>query len=162
MQNNIFLGGSDPLLSSSNYETQIAELQRMQQTLEQQRKNMEIAQQQMQSAQSNPTAPIWNEIETITSELTDKEFDYISNNEEFAKSQQKIAELINEEYLKMMRPIVERTQKGRNALEEHLVLLKNLRKSAIKENEKNLALFNEYISTNPDISFKEFINLKGK
>ena len=64
--------------------------------------------------------------------------------------------------MKMIKPIIERSQEGKSALEEHLVLLKQLKKSVAKEAEKNLELFNEYLSTNPDISYKEFLKTKRK
>lgn len=163
MQNNIFLGGADPLLGNTNYnniDSQIAELQRMQQALEVQKQNMLASQQQM-SQPTNQT-PIWDEIEKLTSELSDKEFEAISKSEEFRDSEQKIAKLITTEQMKMIRPMIERSQEGRSALESHLVLLKQLKKSVAKEAEKNLELFNEYLATNPDISYKEFLQTKRR
>ena len=163
MQNNIFLGGSDPLLGGSTYgniDSQMAELQKMQQALEAQKQSMLASQQQMN--QPTNQTPIWSEIEKITSELTDKEFEAISKSKEFKESEQKIAQLITAEQMKMIKPIIERSQEGKSALEEHLVLLKQLKKSVAKEAEKNLELFNEYLSTNPDISYKEFLKSKRK
>ena len=72
--NNIYLGGSDPLLSvgrTPNYDAQIAELQRMQQALEMQKQ--QIAQAQPVAA---PGAPVREEVERLTAELGDKEFSY--------------------------------------------------------------------------------------
>ena len=154
--NNIFLGSSDPLLSvgrSPNYDAQIAELQRMQQALEMQKQ--QIAQAQPEAA---PGAPVWGEIEKLTAELSDKEFSYISSCDEFNKSQQAIAEALQAEYTKLMRPIVERNH--RQLLDEHLQLLKRLRKEAGREIDKRMELFNEYVTTSPDIPFAEFIKTK--
>ena len=154
--NNIFLGSSDPLLSvgrSPNYDAQIAELQRMQQALEMQKQ--QIAQAQPEAA---PGAPVWEEIEKLTAELSDKEFNYISSCDEFNKSQQAIAEALQAEYTKLMRPIVERNH--RQLLDEHLQLLKRLRKEAGREIDKRMELFNEYVTTSPDIPFAEFIKTK--
>lgn len=154
--NNIYLGGSDPLLSvgrSPNYDAQIAELQRMQQALELQKQ--QIAQAQPEAA---PGAPVWEEIEKLTAELSDKEFDYINNKEEFAKSQQAIAEALQAEYMRMMRPIVERNHRA--LLDEHLVLLKRLKKEASKEIDKQMDLLQEYVTKHPDIPFAEFLKTK--
>ena len=66
MQNNIFLGGADPLLGGSNYsniESQMAELQRMQQALEAQKQSMIATQQQM----NHPT----NQIPILVSWISD-------------------------------------------------------------------------------------------
>ena len=147
--NNIFLG-SDPLLTSANYDNRLAELQQMQQALEQQK------QQLMQRPQENASqSPVWDEIERLTAELTDKEFAFISENEEFVKSQNKIAEALQAEYMRMMRPMVERSHKG--LLDEHLVLLRRLKKDASKEIDKQMELLQEYVTKHPDIPFAEFL-----
>jgi hypothetical protein len=150
--NNIFLG-SDPLLTSATYDNRLAELQQMQQALEQQK------QQLMQRPQENASqSPVWDEIERLTAELTDKEFAFISENEEFVKSQNKIAEALQAEYMRMMRPMVERSHKG--LLDEHLVLLRRLKKDASKEIDKQMELLQEYVTKHPDIPFAEFLKTK--
>lgn len=150
--NNIFLG-SDPLLTSANYDNRLAELQQMQQALEQQK------QQLMQRPQENASqSPVWDEIERLTAELTDKEFAFISENEEFVKSQNKIAEALQAEYMRLMRPMVERSHKG--LLDEHLVLLRRLKKDASKEIDKQMELLQEYVTKHPDIPFAEFLKTK--
>lgn len=149
--NNIFL--SDPLLASANYDNRLAELKQMQQALEQQKQQM------MQRPQEIATqSPVWDDIEKLTAELSDKEFDYINNNEEFAKSQQAIAEALQAEYMKMMRPIVERNHRA--LLDEHLVLLRKLKKEASKEIDKQMELLQEYVTKHPDIPFAEFLKTK--
>lgn len=150
--NNIFLG-SDPLLASATYDNRLAELQQMQQALEQQK------QQLMQRPQENVSqSPVWDEIERLTAELTDKEFAFISENEEFVKSQNKIAEALQAEYMRLMRPMVERSHKG--LLDEHLVLLRRLKKDASKEIDKQMDLLQEYVTKHPDIPFAEFLKTK--
>lgn len=154
--NNIFLGGSDPLLSvgrTPNYDAQIAELQRMQQELELQKQ--QIGQARPEAATGSP---VWDEIEKLTAELSDKEFSYISNCDEFNKSQQAIAEALQAEYMRMMRPIVERNHRA--LLDEHLVLLKRLKKEASKEIDKQMDLLQEYVTKHPDIPFAEFLKTK--
>lgn len=154
--NNIFLGGSDPLLSvgrTPNYDVQIAELQRMQQELELQKQ--QIGQARPEAANGSP---VWDEIEKLTAELSDKEFSYISNCDEFNKSQQAIAEALQAEYMRMMRPIVERNHRA--LLDEHLVLLKRLKKEASKEIDKQMDMLQEYVTKHPDIPFAEFLKTK--
>ena len=151
--NNIFL--SDPLLTSASYDNRLAELKQMQQALEQQKQQM------MQRPQEIATqSPVWDDIEKLTAELSDKEFEYINNNEEFAKSQQSIAEALQAEYMKMMRPIVERNHKA--LLDDHLVLLRRLKKEASKEIDKQMDLLQEYVTKHPDIPFAEFLKTKRK
>ena len=156
--NNIFLGGgNDPLLSVGqppNYDAQIAELQRMQQALEMHKQQITQARPDVANG-----SPVWDEIEKLTAELSDKEFSYISNCDEFNKSQQAIAEALQTEYTRLMRPIVERNH--RQLLDDHLQLLRRLRKEAGKEIDKRMELFNEYVTTSPDIPFAEFIKNKN-
>lgn len=154
--NNIFLGGSDPLLSvgrTPNYDAQIAELQRMQQELELQKQQIGQARPEVAAG-----SPVWDEIEKLTAELSDKEFSYISGCDEFNKSQQAIAEALQAEYTKLMRPIVERNHRA--LLDEHLVLLKRLKKEASKEIDKQMDLLQEYVTKHPDIPFAEFLKTK--
>lgn len=156
--NNIFLGGgNDPLLSVGqppNYDAQIAELQRMQRALEMHKQQINQARPDVANG-----SPVWDEIEKLTAELSDKEFSYISNCDEFNKSQQAIAEALQTEYTRLMRPIVERNH--RQLLDDHLQLLRRLRKEAGKEIDKRMELFNEYVTTSPDIPFAEFIKNKN-
>lgn len=160
MQTNVFLGGNaDPILSGNNYsmpsdyDAKIAELQAMQKRLEQQR-------QQVVSTHTANASPTWNEIEKLTAELTDREFDIINKSEEFHASQNTIMDILQREYMRIMRPIVENTTDGKTALESHLELLKRLKKDAAKEADRNMELFNEYTSNYSDMTFSEFLTMK--
>lgn len=159
MQTNVFLGSADPLLggnnnlSHSDYDAKIAELQAVQQRLEAQK-------QQANYLQNVNSSPIWDEIEKLTSELSDREFQIINANEDFQQSQANIANILQREYMRIMRPIVENSADGKKALENHLDLLKSLRKQASREVDKSIELFNEYTQNFSDISYSEFLKLK--
>lgn len=162
MQTNVFLGGNaDPLLGNVNsyaatqndYDAKIAELQAMQQRLEQQK-------QQSNYLQKVNSSPIWDEIEKITSELSDREFELINNSKEYQESQSAVMTILNREYMRLMRPIVESTTDGQNALKTHLELLKRLRKDATREVDKNIELFNEYTQHYSDMTYSEFLKMK--
>lgn len=162
MQTNVFLGGNaDPLLGNVNpyaatqndYDAKIAELQAIQQRLEQQK-------QQSNYSKKLNSSPIWDEIEKITSELSDREFELINNSKEYQESQSVVMAILNREYMRLMRPIVESTTDGQNALKTHLELLKRLRKDATREVDKNIELFNEYTQHYPDMTYSEFLKMK--
>lgn len=160
---NIFV--NDPLLgginSNANYEQQLSEIARMQQQLETQRRQMEQASRQMQEQPAQSRTPLWDEIERITSELTDSEFESINKSQEFQDSQNAVMAVLNKEYMRLMRPIVEQSKEGREALENHLALLRSKRKQAAKDAERNMALFNEYTEKYSDMTFSEFLKKKG-
>lgn len=160
MQTNVFLGATpDPLLGGNynntpaDYDARIAELQAMQQRIESQRKQVSA------SASQSPT---WDEIERITAELSDSEFALINQNEDFQKSQADIMAILQREQMRIMRPIVESTQDGNQALDKHLALVKRLRKEASNELTKNLELFNDYTQNHSDITFAEYLRTKNK
>lgn len=163
MQTNVFLGGADPLLGGStvtpvDYDRQIAELQQMQQRLEAQRQQQRT---QVVNGQPQSQAPIWDEIEKLTAELSDREFDIVNRDEEFQQSQQTIMAILQREQMRLMRPIVEGTQDGKAALENHLALIKQLKKKATKEADRNMELFNEYTQHYSDMTYSEFLQMKN-
>ena len=164
MQANVFLGGTpDPLLGGSavtpiDYDQRIAELQKMQQRLEAQKQQQR---QQMQNGQPQSQAPIWDEIEKLTAYFSDREFSIVNQDEEFQQSQNNIMAIMQREYMRMMRPIVEGTKDGKEALENHLTLIKRLKKKAAKEADRNMELFNEYTQHYSDMTFADFIKMKN-
>lgn len=164
MQANVFLGGTpDPLLGSSavtpiDYDQRIAELQQMQQRLEVQKQQQR---QQMQSGQPQSQSPVWDEIEKLTADFSDREFSIVNQDEEFQQSQNNIMSIMQREYMRMMRPIVEGTKDGKEALENHLSLIKRLKKKATKEADRNMELFNEYTQHYSDMTYSEFLQMKN-
>lgn len=162
MQTNVFLGNTpDPLLGGANYtpidyDQRIAELRQMQQNLEAQKQQSRTAVTQQQSQ-----SPIWDEIEKLTAELSDREFDIVNRDEEFQQSQQTIMAILQREQMRLMRPIVEGTSDGKVALENHLALIKQLKKKATKEADRNMELFNEYTQHYSNMTYSEFLQMKN-
>ena len=162
MGQNVFINTPDPLLTPASYQGQnpydryIAELQQKQQDIEIQKQRYLQSQGQAQQSQS----PVWDEIDRLTSELSDGEFDYVNADEDFQRSQNSVMAILNREYMRVMRPIVECTKDGKEVLENHLQLLKSLRKDAAREVNKNMELFNEYTEHYSDIPFSEFMKMK--
>ena len=151
------LGGS-AVNSPIDYDQRIAELQRVQQELEVRRQQQRT---QAVSGQPQSQAPIWDEIEKLTAELSDREFDIVNRDEEFQQSQQTIMAILQREQMRLMRPIVEGTQDGKAALENHLALIKQLKKKATKEADRNMELFNEYTQHYSDMTYSEFLQMKN-
>ena len=59
-----------------------------------------------------------------------------------------------------MRPVVEATKDGKQALENHLTLIKRLRNYARDEVNKKYSLFDEYMEKYSDMPFNEFMEMK--
>lgn len=175
MAANVFInGGMDPLLGSnpSSFQpdpNQLSYINDLQQKLEAYKQAMQQApvpgqqpavQQPVPVQPSASRSPVWDEIEQITNELSEREFDLITSDESFKESQNAITVILTREQMRMMRPIVEGTKDGREALESHLLLLKKLRKQAKKEADRNLELFNEYTEHYSDMPYAEFLKTK--
>lgn len=114
----------------------------------------------MQQEQSK--TPVWDEIDGLMAGLSEKEIEYISNIEDFQQSNNKVMGILNREYLRVMRPVVEGTKDGKEALEAHLNLVKRLKKNAADEVNKKYALLDEYMEKGGDMTFNEFVKHKKK
>lgn len=145
----------DPLLQDRRYS--LPELEKEQEAMQQ--KIMEMK--RNYQAPSQPVSPVWDEIDHITSSLTDKEFNFLQNNQEFQESSMEIQQILQREYMRIMRPIVENTKDGKDALDKHLTLLKRIQKTAKEEANKKEALMNEYIMQYSHLTWQEFIDMKN-
>lgn len=160
---NFNFGASDPLLGSRDFNTQYQALEEMERTLAE-RKAAVIKAQQLQAQQSQQPpqsrTPIWDEIDSICQGMSEKEFAIVSGNPEFQESNEHIAALIQQAQLEMLRPIIEGSQPGRDALDRHLTLVKRLKKTASKEVDDELADFKEYKEHYRHLSYEEYLNQK--
>lgn len=161
---NIYVNGNDPLMRTPNYsnpsdlDMEMIRLQQAQQQLEQRR-------QQLQQVQLQPTTqvsqtPVWDEIDHITSELSEREFSILNENEEFQQSQNLVMSILQQEYMKIMRPLVERSPEGKKALDNHLSILKKVKKTLADDANKSLLLFQEYTEKYADMPYAEFLKMK--
>lgn len=112
----------------------------------------------MQPQQSK--TPTWDEIDKIMDNLTDTQKNYLNQNQDFVESYQEVANILQREELRIIRPLVEQTKDGKEALDKYLALIKKLRKSAMQAEEEKTALWNEYMTNYSDMTFKEFMEMK--
>lgn len=104
--------------------------------------------------------PTWDEIDKIMDNLTESQKAYLNNNKDFVESYQEVANILQREELRIIRPLVEQTKDGKEALDRHLSLIKKLKKNAMQAEEEKTALWNEYMTNYSDITFKEFMAIK--
>lgn len=136
----------DPIAQMNEWAQKYAELQK-------QKMNFNMQPQQSKT-------PTWDEIDKIMDGLTDSQKNYLNNDRDFAESYQEVANILQREELRIIRPLVEQTKDGKEALEKHLALIKKLKKNAMQAEEEKTALWNEYMTNYSDITFKEFITMK--
>ena len=157
--------GADPLLGTSrDFGTQLQTIEQMQQELEQKKMAITQARQQMQQQQMQAppqsNTPVWDEIDSICKNMSEQEFNIVSGNEEFRESNEFIANLMQQAQLEMLRPIIEASPQGKDALERHLTLVKRLRKTAIKEVDDELSDFKVYREKYSHLTYEEYLNQK--
>ena len=121
---------TDTLLNDRNFS--IPELEREQEAMQQ--KIAEMKRNYRQSAQTT-SSPVWDEIDRIMDSLTEKEFRFMQENEEFQQSSMEIQSILNREYMK---------------------------KTVKDEADKKDALMNEYITQYSDMSWNEFMDMKQR
>ena len=82
--------------------------------------------------------------------------------EEFQESAKAINELVQATQLAQLRPIIESSQQGKDALERHLTIVKRLKKSAEAEVNKELEDFKEYTEKYSHLTFEDYLKTKKK
>lgn len=156
--NNIFIN-NDPLLGSRDYSSDIA---MMEKELEmRQAKLAQYKQQMMQQHQPQQSqTPVWDEIDSIVQGMTEKEYQIVTSNEEWIESNAKIMGLIQAAQLQMLRPIIEQSKEGKDALDHHLTITKRVKKSASMEVDSELNDFQEYKAHYSHMSYDEYLKMK--
>ena len=156
MAGNIFIN-NDPLLGSRDYSSDIAFLEK-----DLEMRHAKLAQykmmQQQQPQQSQ--TPVWDEIDSIIQGMTEKEYQIVTSNDEWVESNNKIMGLIQAAQLQMLRPIIEQSKEGKDALDHHLTLTKRVKKSASMEVDSELNDFQEYKAKYSHMSYDEYQKMK--
>lgn len=154
---------NDPLLMRNPYHmSAMADLERKQAEINERMEAMRQMGQQVQMQPQMPaaSAPVWDEINKVTAGLSDAEYAYLEQNEEFEESSRALQGLLQREYLRMMRPLVEATPDGKDALDKHLTLIRRLLKTVKDETNKRNELMNEYLTKYSNLSWNDFIARK--
>ncbi len=150
---------SDPILGGQQGQSSLDSINQMNEWAQ---KFAELQKQKgtfnMQPQQSK--TPTWDEIDKIMDSLTDTQKNYLNQNQDFVESYQDVANILQREELRIIRPLVEQTKDGKEALDKHLSLIKKLRKNAMQAEEEKTALWNEYMTNYSDMTFKDFMLMK--
>lgn len=152
---------NDPLLGrSAAQNVTLQDLDAAQEELARKMENLRSMQQASRMQQEQSKTPVWDEIDGLIASMSEKELQFLSNAEEFQASNERVLGVLNREYLRIMRPLVEGTKDGKEALEAHLALVKKLRRDAADEVNRKYALLDEYMEKGGDMTLNEFIKFK--
>lgn len=156
MAGNIFIN-NDPLLGGRDYTSSIEMMER--ELAAKQAQLAQYKQQLVQQPQQSQT-PVWDEIDSIIQSMTDKEYQIVSTNDEWIESNNRVLALIQSAQLQMLRPIIEQSKEGKDALDNHLTITKRVKKSASMEVDSELNDFQEYKSKYSHMSYDEYQKMK--
>ena len=159
-----FNRGADPLLGSGpDYSAHLAELEQAQKAIEQQKQSILKLAQNTQNPEATPASPtpIWDQIDTLTDNMTAAEFKAMLDDPSYQKSLGELMEYVGAIQLQMIRPRIEASPEGKKLLEQHLTTVKFLRKAAADNVDKRLADFEDYTKNYSHMSWEEYLKTKG-
>ena len=149
--------GNSPLLEmgTSQQQPQMmdAELQKMYEAIQQKRASINMQAQQSQT-------PLWDEIDKIEDNLTGAQRQYLMNNQEYVESLQYVSKLVQDEELRIIRPRIESTQQGQEALKKHLSLIKKKKKEILQAEDQKSAMLNDYMTNHSDKTWQQYLAMK--
>lgn len=159
-----FNRGTDPLLGSGpDYSAHLAELEQAQKAIEQQKQSILKLAQNTQNPEATPASatPIWDQIDTLTDNMTAAEFKAMQDDPSYQKSLGELMEYVAAVQLQLIRPRIEASPEGKKLLEQHLTTVKFLRKAAADNVDKRLADFEDYTKNYSHMSWEEYLKTKG-
>lgn len=147
---------SSPLLDMGNNQqpqTMDAEFQKVYEAIQQRRASINMQAQQSQT-------PLWDEIDKLQDSLTWAQRQYLMQNQDYVESLQYVTKLVQDEELRIIRPRVEGTQQGQEALKKHLSLMQRLKKEVAQAEEQKSAMLNDYMTNHSDMTWQEYLAMK--
>ena len=121
----------------------------------------QLGEQVQQPQQPKSQTPTWDEIDRVTGAMTEKEFEIMTQNAEYQESQRAIDAVTQVALMKALRPMVENSKEGKDALDYHLTLINRLKKSAAKEADAEMADFKEYREKYSHLTYDDYLKMKG-
>jgi len=153
---------TDPLLGGNSYSMQMQELGKMKQEYVNRLQALQqLGEQVQQPQQPRSQTPTWDEIDRVTGAMTAKEFDIMTQNAEYQESQRAIDAITQVALMRALRPMVENSKEGKDALDYHLTLINRLKKSAAKEADAEMADFKEYREKYSHLTYDDYLKMKG-
>lgn len=159
-----FRNTMDPLLmpSGNDFYSQFGEIEKAQKALDQRKQAiMQLASQaEQEKPQPVSNTPLWDELDSITGDMTEAEFDAVRGSKAFQDSSEALMAFANAALLQMVRPYVEQSPEGKKLLEQHVTNIKFLKKSASAEVDRQLSDFREYTEKFSHMSWDEYLAMK--
>lgn len=153
MMTNIYV---DPLLGGNQYSQQNIAAQK------EYLNRLEELQRAQGTTQPTSANPIWDKIDEELGALTDMQKEALFKNEDYIEVNSKVNELFQTKILELIKPYVEQSKEGKEALEQQLSVVKKLKKNVVEETSREieeLRKWKEYSSKNPTATYSDFVAL---
>ena len=144
--NNIFLGGSN------SYDD---EMNRMKQL------NEELARRKQELSSHSERQSEWDKIDSLADSMTEAEKQMMSECKDFVESDNKINMLMQSAYMSLVKPIIEQSEEGREALRKHYSIMKESLTKVRKKRDEDMDALRRWATEHPDKSFNEFRMSEG-
>lgn len=144
-----------------NYPTAVQTMQADTDALIQQMEQMKQRQNAINmQIQVSPT-PLWDEIDKVEDSLTDGQRQILMQNQEYVDSLQLVSKMVRDEELRIIRPRIEHTDQGKDALKRHLSIVTKLKKEMAKEAERQNDLVTDFIKNYPGKTWEEYLAIRS-
>jgi hypothetical protein len=104
--------------------------------------------------------PLWDKIDAEMAPLTEEQKKVVFADEEYIAIQAELGQLVQEQILRIVKPQIEGTEKGRELLGKVYDIAVVAKKKAIAETSKEMELFKRwqaYSVAHPDATYSEFM-----
>lgn len=104
--------------------------------------------------------PLWDKIDAEIAPLTEEQKKAVFADEEYIAIQAELGQLVQEQILRIVKPQIEGTEKGRELLGKVYDIAVVAKKKAIAETSKEMELFKRwqaYSVAHPDATYSEFM-----
>lgn len=107
------------------------------------------------------STPLFDEIDKIEDSLTDAQKQYLAQNREYVESYNYVSKMVQDEELRIIRPRIEATEQGKEALKHHLSIVTKLKKEMARETEQQNALVADFIKNYPGKTWEEYLAIRS-
>ena len=144
--NNIFLGGSN------SYDDEMTRMKQL---------NEELARRKQELSSHNERQSEWDKIDSLADSMTDAEKQMMSECKEFVESDNKLSAMMQSAYMSLVKPIIEQSEEGREALRMHYNIMKDSLTKVRKKRDEDMDALRRWATEHPDKSFNEFRMSEG-
>lgn len=148
---------NDPLLNYDAAQTMQADTDAIIRQIEELKRKKHSINMQAQVS----STPLFDEIDKIEDSFTDAQKQYLAQSQEYVESYNYVSKLVQDEELRIIRPRIEATEQGKEALKHHLAIVQKLKKAMVAETEQQNALMADFIKNYPGKTWEEYLAIRS-